>query len=84
MAFIHVLMVKGTGIAVWASVSVTVAALILGKAVLIADLLPRFPAVCLTQGTDHTHLSQFSTVNPETLENSLSLSVTTVASRASA
>jgi len=46
VAFIHVLMLKGTGIALGTSVSVTVAALILGKAVLIADLLPfinRYP-----------------------------------------
>jgi len=46
VALIRVLMVKGTGIAVWSSVSVTVATLILGKAVLIADLLPlinRYP-----------------------------------------
>jgi hypothetical protein len=46
VAFIRVLMVKGTGIAVGTSVSVTVAALILGKAVLIADMLPlinRYP-----------------------------------------
>ena len=47
VAFVRVLMLKGTGIAVGTSVSVTVAALILGKAVLIADALPfinRFPA----------------------------------------
>jgi len=46
VAFVHVLMLKGTGIAVGTSISVTVAALVLGKAVLIADLLPfinRFP-----------------------------------------
>lgn len=46
VAFIRVLMLKGTGIAVGTSLSVTVAALILAKAVLIADLLPfinRYP-----------------------------------------
>lgn len=46
VALVRVLMLKGTGIAVGSSVSVTVAALILGKAVVIADLLPlinRYP-----------------------------------------
>jgi len=46
VAFVRVLMLKRTGIAPLTSVSMTVAALILGKAVLIADLLPminRFP-----------------------------------------
>ena len=46
VALVRVLMLKGTGIALSTSVSVTVAALILGKAVLIADLLPfinRYP-----------------------------------------
>jgi hypothetical protein len=46
VAFIRVLMLKGTGIAPATSVSVTIAALILGKAVVIADMLPfinRFP-----------------------------------------
>ncbi len=46
VAFLRVLMLKGTGISPLGSVSVAVAALILGKAVLIADLLPminRFP-----------------------------------------
>jgi hypothetical protein len=46
VAFIRVLMLKGTGISPLSSVSVAVAALILGKAVLIADMLPminRFP-----------------------------------------
>ena len=46
VAFIRVLMLKGTGIAPSTSVSVTVAALILGKAVLVADSLPfinRYP-----------------------------------------
>ena len=46
VAFIHVLMLKGTAIAPSSSVSIAVAALILGKAVLIADMLPfinRFP-----------------------------------------
>jgi hypothetical protein len=46
VAFIHVLMLKKTGIALSSSVSIAVAALILGKAVLIADMLPfinRFP-----------------------------------------
>ena len=44
--FIRVLMLEGTGIAPSSSVSIAVAALILGKAVLIADMLPlinRFP-----------------------------------------
>jgi hypothetical protein len=46
VAFVRVLMLKGTGIALTTSVSVTVAALVLGKSVLIADLLPfinRYP-----------------------------------------
>jgi hypothetical protein len=46
VAFIRVLMLEGTGLAPTTSVSITVAALILGKAVVIADLLPfinRFP-----------------------------------------
>ncbi len=46
VAFVHVLMLKGTGISPLSSMSIAVAALILGKAVLIADLLPminRFP-----------------------------------------
>jgi len=46
IAFFRVLMLKGTGIALSTSASVTVGALILGKAVLIADLLPfinRYP-----------------------------------------
>jgi hypothetical protein len=46
VAFIRILMLKGTGIPLGTSVSVTVAALILGKSVVIADLLPiinRFP-----------------------------------------
>ncbi len=46
VVFIRVLMLKGTGIAISSSVSVAVAALILGKSVVIADLLPvinRYP-----------------------------------------
>src|SRR5512139_825246 len=46
VAFIRVLMLKGTGIAPSTAVSATIAALILGKAVLIADSLPfinRYP-----------------------------------------
>ena len=46
VALIRVLMLKGTGIAFNTSISVTVAALILGKSVVVADLLPiinRFP-----------------------------------------
>ena len=46
VAFTRVLILEGTGIAPTTSVSVTVAALILGKAVVIADMLPfinRFP-----------------------------------------
>lgn len=43
---VRVLMLKGTGISPFSSMSVAIAALILGKAVLIADMLPlinRFP-----------------------------------------
>jgi hypothetical protein len=46
VALIRVLMLKGTGIAVSTPVQVTLAALILGKAVLVADILPcinRYP-----------------------------------------
>ena len=46
VAFIRVLMLKGTGIAFSSSLSITVAALVLGKSVVIADLLPiinRYP-----------------------------------------
>ena len=46
VAFIRVLMLKGTGISPMSSMSIAVAALILGKAVLVADMLPminRFP-----------------------------------------
>ena len=46
VAFIRVLMLKGTGVAVNTLWQVTLAALILGKAVLVADLLPfinRYP-----------------------------------------
>jgi hypothetical protein len=46
VALIRILMLKGTGIAFSTSVSVTVAALVLGKSVVIADMLPiinRFP-----------------------------------------
>ncbi len=46
VALIRVLMLKGTGLAAMTSVSILVAALILGKAVLIADMLPfinRYP-----------------------------------------
>ena len=46
VAFIRVLMLKGTGLPVMSSISVTIAALVLGKAVLIADMLPiinRYP-----------------------------------------
>ena len=44
--FIRVLMLEGTGLAPSSSISIAVAALILGKAVLLADMLPlinRFP-----------------------------------------
>ncbi len=44
--FIRVLMLEGTGVSPSASVSIAVAALILGKAVLVADMVPminRFP-----------------------------------------
>lgn len=40
VALVRVLMLKGTGIPVTTSLSVTIAALVLAKAVLIADLLP--------------------------------------------
>src|SRR5438094_662709 len=46
VAFVRVLMLEKTGIAPSSSISIAVAALILGKAVLLADLLPmvnRFP-----------------------------------------
>jgi hypothetical protein len=46
VAFIRVLMLKGTGLAPQTTISILVAALILGKSVLIADMLPiinRFP-----------------------------------------
>ena len=46
VAFVRVLMLEGTGLAPSSSVSIAVASLILGKAVLIADMLPlinRFP-----------------------------------------
>jgi hypothetical protein len=46
VAFVRVLMLKGTGISPLGSVSVAVASPILGKAVLLADMLPvinRFP-----------------------------------------
>src|SRR5213596_337089 len=46
VAFVRVLMLKKTGIPPSSSISIAVAALILGKAVLIADMLPlinRFP-----------------------------------------
>ena len=46
VAFVRVLMLKGTGISPVSSISIAVAALILGKAVLLADMLPminRFP-----------------------------------------
>src|SRR5437868_14084487 len=46
VAFVRVLMLKGTGISPTSSILIAVAALILGKAVLIADMLPminRFP-----------------------------------------
>jgi hypothetical protein len=46
VAFVHVLMLKRSGISPATTVSITIAALILGKSVLLADLLPainRFP-----------------------------------------
>lgn len=46
VAFVRVLMLEGTGLPLGTSVSVTLAALILGKSVVIADLLPfinRYP-----------------------------------------
>jgi len=44
LAFIRVLMLKQTGISPLTSVSVTIAALVLGKAVLVADMLPMMNA----------------------------------------
>ena len=46
VAEVHALMLKGTGISAWTSAQVLIGALILGKAVLISDLLPlinRYP-----------------------------------------
>ena len=46
VSVVHSLMLEGTGISVLSSASVTIAALVLGKAVLIADMLPiinRYP-----------------------------------------
>ena len=46
VGFVRVLMLKGTGISPLSTMSIAVAALILGKAVLLADMLPminRFP-----------------------------------------
>src|SRR6266478_6178625 len=46
VAFVRVLTLKGTGLAPLSTVSIAVAALILGKSVLIADMLPiinRYP-----------------------------------------
>jgi hypothetical protein len=46
VAFVRVLMLKGTGVSIASSVSITMGALILGKAVLIADMFPfinRYP-----------------------------------------
>ncbi len=46
VAIVRVLMTKGTGLAPMSTISIAVAALILGKSVLIADMLPiinRFP-----------------------------------------
>ncbi len=46
VAFVRVLMQKGTGLPPYSTISIAVAALILGKSVLIADMLPiinRFP-----------------------------------------
>src|SRR5437879_1858668 len=46
VTFVRALMLKGTGISPLSSMSIAVAALILGKAVLLADMLPlinRFP-----------------------------------------
>src|SRR5438552_19144208 len=48
--FIRVLMLEGTGVSPSSSISIAVAALILGKAVLVADMLPminRFPHIPL-------------------------------------
>ena len=45
--FVRVLMLEGTGLSPYSSASIAIAALVLGKAVLLADMLPminRFPA----------------------------------------
>jgi hypothetical protein len=44
VAFIRALMVKRTSISPWTSMSVTIGALVLGKAVLVADMLPMMNA----------------------------------------
>jgi hypothetical protein len=44
VAFIQALMLKRTGVSPWTSVSVTIGALILGKAVLLTDMLPMMNA----------------------------------------
>jgi hypothetical protein len=44
VAFVRVLMPEKTGIAPSSSISIAVAAVILGKAVLIADILPLIPS----------------------------------------
>ena len=44
IAFVRALMLRHSGISPWTSLSVTIAALVLGKAVLIADMLPMMNA----------------------------------------
>src|SRR5207248_8251824 len=59
--FIRVLMLERTGVAPSSSISIAVAALILGKAVLIADLLPminRFPNKPLIYNRSEEHTSE--------------------------
>ena len=51
VAFARVLMLEGTGILPSSSISIAVAALILGKAVLIADMLPMVTEAA-AKGTD--------------------------------
>ena len=55
VAFVRVLINKGTGLAPLSTISIAVAALILGKAVLIADMLPiinRYPEQPLIQSLE--------------------------------
>jgi len=55
VAFVRVLMLKGTGIAPLSTVSIAVAALILGKAVLLADMLPMIYSIVKHAGGPRIH-----------------------------